>query len=130
MHGTKGMIPLSKRKPLTKGETQCYRSRADNYRFLQCRKTFKCHNEQCDKRVVSYCDYYYKYEGALDWNYRYYNLWNKVCIDCYFDHVVDPNSKKWINHMTAQLEHEGRRLDNNREEMGMKRSVPVVPRRR
>ena len=130
MHGTKGMIPLSKRKPLTKGETQCYRSRADNYRFLQCRKTFNCHNEQCDKRVVSYCDYYYKYEGALDWNYRYFNLWNKVCIDCYFDHVVDPNSKKWINHMTAQLEHEGRRLDNNREEMGLKRSVPVVPRRR
>ena len=115
---------------MDKAQTKCYRSRADNYRFLQCRKTFNCHNEQCDKRVVSYCDYYYKYEGALDWNYRYYNLWNKICIDCYFDHVVDPNSKKWINHMTAQLEHEGRRLDNNREEMGMKRSVPVVPRRR
>ena len=124
------MIPLSKRKPMDTRKLRVYRDRANNYRWIQCRKTFKCHNEQCDRRVVEYCDYYYKYEGALDWNYRYYNLWNKVCIDCYFDHVVDPNSKKWINHMTAQLEHEGRRLDNNREEMGMKRSVPVVPRRR
>ena len=124
------MIPLSKRKPMTDSKLRVYRDRANSYRWIQCRKTFKCHNEDCDRRVVEYCDYYYKYEGALDWNYRYYNLWNKVCIDCYFDHVVDPNSKKWINHMTAQLEHEGRRLDNNREEMGMKRSVPVVPRRR
>ena len=130
MHGTKGMIPLSKRKPLTKGETQCYRSRADNYRFLQCRKTFNCHNEQCDKRVVSYCDYYYKYEGALDWNYRYYNLWNKICSNCYYDLVLDPNSQQWITHMTIQLEHEGRRLDNNREEVGLKRSIAVRPRRR
>lgn len=126
------MIPLSKRKPMSAEAQQHYRSRATNYRWIQCRKTFKCHNEQCDKRVVSYCDYYYKYEGALDWNYRYYNLWNKICVDCYYDHVLDPKSQKWINHMTAQLEHEGRRLDNNREEVGLKRSIAVFnrPRRR
>ena len=107
-----------------------YRDRANSYRWIQCRKTFNCHNAECDRRVVEYCDYYYKYEGALDWNYRYYRLWNKICSHCYYDHVLDPNSQQWIRHMTLQLEHEGRRLDNNREEVGLKRSIAVRPRRR
>ena len=124
------MIPLSKRKPLGDGAQKAYRDRATSYRWIQCRKTFKCHNLDCERRVVSYCDYYYKYEGRLDWNYRYYRLWNKICVDCYYDHVLDPNSQEWINHMSISLEHEGRRLDNNREQLGMKRSIPTVPRRR
>ena len=124
------MIPLSKRKPIPERTQNMYRSRAHNYRWIECRKTFKCHNEDCDRRVVSYCDYYYKYEGNLDWNYRYYNMWNKICSDCYYDHVLNPDSQEWINHMSISLEHEGRRLDNNREEVGIKRSIPIVPRRR
>ena len=124
------MIPLSIRKPMDSSKVRIYRDRANSYRWIQCRKTFKCHNEDCDRRVVEYCDYYYKYEGALDWNYRYYNLWNKICSHCYYDHVLDPNSQQWIRHMTLQLEHEGRRLDNNREEVGLKRSIAVRPRRR
>ena len=124
------MTPLSKRKPIEANRLRIFRSRAHNYRWIECRKSFSCHNEECDKRVVEYCDYYYKYEGNLDWNMRYYRLWSKICVDCYYDHVLDPNSQEWINHMGITLEHEGRRLDNTREHLGMTRSVPVVPRRR
>ena len=132
MHGTKGMIPLHERKPIPPRTLKVYRDRSSNYRWIQCRKNFHCHNEQCDKRIISYCDYYYKYEGRLDWNYRYYNLWSKICSDCYYNYVLDPSSQEWIRHMGIVLEREGRTLDSNRAEVGLPASGlnPELRRRR
>ena len=119
------VVPLNERKPMRAGAQKAFYEKAIGYELINCRKNFNCHNGDCRKEIRAYANYYYKYKGSIDWTFRYYRLWEKICRDCYYDHVLDPSSREWINAMEHRLATDGRQLDWEREKAGLPRSVSL-----
>lgn len=119
------VVPLDERKPFRERTQQAFYRSARYYELINCRKTFNCQNAECRKEIRSYSNYYFKYKGSKDWTFRYYNIWDKVCQDCYYDHVLDPATEEWQNQMAHRLDRQGKNLDYEREQAGLPRSVPL-----
>ena len=121
------LVALEERVPMDKSNQQHFYTIANEYEFIQARQTWWCNNPNC-KVTLPYGRYYYKFKGSRSyWNYRRYGVWDRCCRLCYYDHILNPNTQSWKNHMSAILQttmHEMERA------METSNNSPVRPRRR
>ena len=121
------LVALEERVPMDKNTQEHFYRIADNYKFIQARRTWWCNNPECKVRLPDR-RYYYKYKGSRDyWSFRRYGTWDRCCKLCYYDHVLNPKTQSWKNHMSAILSNTMHEMERAMQRADM---TPMRPRRR
>jgi hypothetical protein len=119
------LVLLESRKPLEDRNQSHFYSVANEYDFIQARTQWYCMNPQC-KVTLPYGRYYYKYKGSHSyWNYRRYGVWDRCCKLCYFDHVLNPKTDRWKNHMLSILNSTTREFENAIDKQCIDHATPM-----
>jgi hypothetical protein len=104
-------VELPDRKPLEEKRQQSFYGIADEYELISARVRWSCHNEDCGVTIPIY-SYYYKHKGSKAyWHFKRRRCWDRVCQNCYFDHVLDPSTMKWRRRMEARLRDEAYKIE-------------------
>ena len=104
--------PLDEREPIKERDQKHYYAISSEYDLTCARKSWRCMNDQCYIRIETYT-YYYKFKGSRSWwNMRRHHVWDRICQDCYFDHVLSPTTDEWRIKMGRKLEQESKQMES------------------
>lgn len=104
-------VELVDRKRMEERTQTRFYAIANQYECIGARRNWRCDNPDCQVIINTY-NYYYKHKGSKAWwNFRRYQCWDRVCQDCYYDHVLSPTTSEWRRRMEGRLTSELGRIE-------------------